>query len=494
MSADPKLKSLEVWFVTGSQVLYGEEVLAQVAANSRQVVEGLNRSSNLPIRVVFKSVATTPESIAELCREAGLAADCVGMICWMHTFSPAKMWIAGLRELAKPLLHLHTQFNRDLPWATIDMDFMNLNQSAHGGREFGHICTRLGKPRKVVVGHWQDTDVHERVAAWMRAAVALHDVRHLKVARLGDNMRQVAVTEGDKVEAQVQLGMEVNGYGIGDLVGRIQDVGEADVDRLVAQYDDTYTMADSLKRDGERRESLRYAARGELGLRAFLESVGANAFTDSFEDLHGMEQLPGIAVQRLMDAGYGFGAEGDWKTAALVRIVKTMTAGLPGGTSFMEDYTYHFHPDGPQVLGAHMLEICPTLAADKPSCEIHPLGIGGKDDPVRLVFTARPGPAINIALIDLGDRFRMLVNEVDAITPEQPLPKLPVARALWSPRPDLKTSAAAWIYAGGPHHMVFSHAATCEQIEDFAEMAGIECLFVDQQTRLRDFKQQLRLG
>jgi L-arabinose isomerase len=402
------------------------------------------------------------------------------------------MWIAGLRVLSKPFVHLHTQFNRDLPWATIDMDFMNLNQSAHGGREFGFICTRMGKPRKVVVGHWQEGEVQQRLGAWMRAAVARHDLQHLKVARLGDNMRQVAVTEGDKVEAQMQLGMEVNGYGIGDLVQQIQDVSDQEVDHLVAEYDDAYVLVDALKPGGDCRPALRYAARAELGLRAFLEDAGANAFTDTFEDLYGLHQLPGIAVQRLMADGFGFGAEGDWKTAALVRVIKTMTLGLSGGSSFMEDYTYHLHPDQPQVLGAHMLEICPTLADGKPSCEIHPLGIGGKSDPVRLVFTAPPGPAVNVAIIDLGDRFRMLVNEVDAVTPEQPLPKLPVARALWTPQPDLKTAAAAWIYAGGPHHTVFSQSANSEHIEDLAEMLGIECVFIDRQTSLRDFKRQLR--
>jgi len=489
---DLKLKSLEVWFVTGSQHLYGEEALAQVAANSRQVVEEINRSESLPIRLVFKPVVTTPDSITQLCLEANASANCVGLVCWMHTFSPAKMWITGLTVLTRPLVHLHTQFNRDLPWGTIDMDFMNLNQSAHGGREFGFICTRLRKPRKVVVGHWKDAEVHARLASWMRAALGLHEMRGLKVARLGDNMRQVAVTEGDKVEAQIQFGAEVNGYGVGDLVEPTQGVSEAEVDRLVAEYDGAYTMAESLKPGGERRDALRAAARGELGLRAFLDSVGARAFTDTFEDLHGMKQLPGLAVQRLMADGYGFGAEGDWKIAAMVRVMKAMAAELPGGTSFMEDYTYHFHPDGNQVLGAHMLEVCPTLAAERPACAIYPLGIGGKDDPVRLTFTAKSGPAINVAMIDLGDRFRMLVNEVDAIVPPEPLPNLPVAAALWSPRPDLKTAAAAWIYAGGPHHTVFSHAVTSEQIEDFAEMLALECLFIDADTRLRDFKQQLR--
>jgi L-arabinose isomerase len=491
MNAKPDLKSLEVWFVTGSQHLYGDEALQQVAANSRQVCEALNASENLPVRVVFQPVVTTPESIAQVCRAANDAANCIGLICWMHTFSPAKMWIAGLLALDKPLLHLHTQFSRDLPWSTINMDFMNLHQSAHGDREFGYICTRLAKPRKVVVGHWEEIDVQQQVAGWMRAAIARHDMRNLKVARLGDNMRQVAVTEGDKVEAQVRLGVEVSGYGVGDLVKWIEDVSDADVDRLVAEYDETYAMVDALKCGGQRRDFLRSAARGELGLRSFLDSVGANAFTDTFEDLHGLEQLPGIAVQRLMADGYGFGAEGDWKTAALVRVMKTMATGLQGGTSFMEDYTYHLDPIGPKVLGAHMLEVCPTLAAAAPSCEIHPLGIGGKDDPVRLVFTTPPGPAINVAMLDLGDHFRMLVNEVDAVEPEQPLPELPVARALWSPRPDLKTAAAAWIYAGGPHHTVFSQAVTSEHIEDFAEMVGIECLFIDQQTRLREFKHQL---
>jgi L-arabinose isomerase len=487
-----ELKSLEAWFVTGSQHLYGNEALEQVAQNSRRVVEGLNGSSRLPIRVVFKPVVTTPESILQLCREANAAADCVGLVCWMHTFSPAKMWIAGLLALDRPLLHLHTQYNRDLPWSTIDMDFMNLNQAAHGDREFGHVCARLHQRRKVVVGHWQDAEVQDRMAVWMRAAAARAEMRGLKVARFGDNMRQVAVTEGDKVAAQVRLGVQVNGYGVGDLAARVRDVSEGQVDRLVKEYDERYALAEALKPGGDRRKSLRTAARIELGLRTFLEGGGFKAFTDTFEDLHGLEQLPGIAVQRLMAEGYGFGAEGDWKTAALTRAVKVMADGLPGGTSFMEDYTYHLDPSGPMVLGAHMLEICPSLAADTPACAIHPLGIGGKADPVRLVFTAPAGPAVNAALLDLGSRFRLLVNEVDAVAPEQPMPRLPVARALWTPRPDLKTAAAAWIYAGGPHHTVFSQAVTSECLEDLAEMSGLECLVIDRQTRLREFRQQLR--
>jgi L-arabinose isomerase len=486
------LKNLEIWFVTGSQHLYGDAALRQVAENARSVVEGLNASGRLPMPVVFKPIVTTPQSILEVCREANSAASCAGLVVWMHTFSPAKMWIAGLTALQKPLAHLHTQFNRDLPWSTIDMDFMNLNQAAHGDREFGFICTRMGKPRKVVVGHWQEAEVQDRLAAWMRAAAGAQELRTLRVARFGDNMRQVAVTEGDKVEAQLRLGVEVHGYGVSELVRRITEVSDADVDRLVAQYEQLYTLASSLKSGCDHRHSLHYAARTELGLRHFLEAGGFMAFTDTFEDLHGLMQLPGLGVQRLMAEGYGFGAEGDWKTAALGRAMKVMAQGLTGGSSFMEDYTYHLDPAGPVVLGAHMLEICPSLAAEKPSCEIHPLGIGGKADPVRLVFTAPPGPAVNAAIIDLGDRFRLLLNEVDVVAPPQPLPKLPVARAIWKPRPDLKTAAAAWIYAGGPHHTVLSQAVTAEQIEDFAEILGIECLKIDGKSQVGNIKNQLR--
>ena len=482
----------EVWFVTGSQHLYGEETLKQVADDSRQIVEGLNGSSRLPIRIVFKPVVTTADSILQTCRDASASPACVGVIAWMHTFSPAKMWIAGLNALKKPLVHLHTQFNRDLPWSTIDMDFMNLNQAAHGDREFGFICARMRVARKVVVGHWQDAEVQDRLAVWQRAAAGLDEMRNLKVARFGDNMRQVAVTEGDKVEAQIRLGVEVNGYGVGDVVRYLEQVSDATIERRTAEYDEQYTMVPALRAGGAQRDALRYAARAELGLRAFLENGSFQAFTDTFEDLHGFSQLPGMAVQRLMADGYGFGAEGDWKTAALVRAMKVMATGLRGGTSFMEDYTYHLDPAGPMVLGAHMLEICSSLASQKPSCEIHPLGIGGKADPVRLVFTTPAGPAINAAMIDMGDRFRLLVNEVDAVDPKQPMPKLPVARALWTPRPDLKVGAAAWIYAGGPHHTVFSQALTSEYLDDFAEMVGLECVRIDGQTRIADFRNQLR--
>jgi L-arabinose isomerase len=446
------------------------------------------------VRVVFKPVLTRPEEIRQLILEANSAPQCVGLVAWMHTFSPAKMWIAGLKSLAKPLLHLHTQFNSDLPWSTIDMDFMNLNQSAHGGREFGFMCSRLRLARKVVVGHWQDPEVLREVGVWTRAAAAKHDLAHAKIARIGDNMREVAVTEGDKVAAQEAFGFSVNGYGVGDVVRFMDEISDSQVDNLCGLYDESYEMADCLRSNGDRRQSLRDAARIELGLRAFLESENFVGYTNTFENLHGFKQLPGIASQRLMADGYGFGAEGDWKAAAMVRASKVMAAGLSGGTSFMEDYTYHLPQGGGQVLGAHMLEICPTIAAGRPSCEVHPLGIGGKEDPVRLVFDTPPGPAVNATVVDLGNRFRMVVSEVDVVSPPESLSKLPVARALWTPRPDLKTAAAAWIYAGGSHHPVFSQALSTEHYEDFAEMTGIELVVIDSNTKLREFKNQLRLG
>jgi L-arabinose isomerase len=441
--------------------------------------------------VIPKPVLTTPEAITQLCTEANASNRCVGIIAWMHTFSPAKMWLGGLRLLAKPVLHLHTQFNRDLPWDSIDMDFMNLNQSAHGDREFGYMATRLGVNRKVVVGHWRDADVHARVGAWSRAAAAWHDWQHLKIARFGDNMREVAVTEGDKVEAQARLGYSVNGYGMGDLAGSVGRISEAAIDRLVSEYDERYTVAEALRPGGERRASLREAAAIELGMRAFLEDGNFHAFTDTFQDLHGLPQLPGIAVQRLMEDGYGFGAEGDWKTAALVRAMKVMSSGLSGGTSFMEDYTYDFGRPA-KVLGAHMLEVCPSIAAETPRCEIHPLSIGGKADPVRLVFTAPAGPAVNASMVQIGNRFRMIVNEVDTVKPDRDLPRLPVARAVWVPKPDLATAAAAWIYAGGAHHTGFSQSLTMEHLEDFADMADVELLCIDDKTQLRHFRHELR--
>ena len=483
---------LEAWFITGSQHLYGPETLEQVDRDSQAIVEGLNGGGSLPIRVVFKPVLKTPEEISAILREADAARNCVGLIAWMHTFSPAKMWIGGLTRLQKPLCHLHTQFNRDIPWSTIDMDFMNLNQSAHGGREFGFICSRLRKNRKVVVGHWKEPVVEGRLAVWLRAAAAWHDSQRLKIARIGDNMRQVAVTEGDKVEAQHRLGYAVNGYGLGDLVAHVEAAEEAAVDALCGEYASTYAMMRGLEKGGTRHGSLRDAARIELGLRSFLDEGGFHAFTDTFENLHGLKQLPGIAAQRLMADGYGFGAEGDWKHAALVRSMKFMAHGLPGGTSFMEDYTYHLDPAGRSVLGSHMLEICPSLASGKPSCEVHPLGIGGKEDPVRLVFDASTGQAVNASVVDMGNRFRMVVNVVDVIEPSQAMPMLPTARALWRPQPELDTAAAAWIHAGGAHHTGFSLALTVEHLEDFSDMAGIELLVIDNETRLRRFRNELR--
>jgi L-arabinose isomerase len=485
-------KELGVWFVAGSQHLYGEATLEKVAQHSREMALQMSQSGKLPVKVVFKPVVTTPDAITELCREANNDHNCIGLITWMHTFSPAKMWIAGLRALQKPFVHLHTQFNRELPWSDIDMDFMNLNQSAHGDREFGFIGSRMRLNRKVIVGFWQDDDVLSSLATWMRAARAWHDTQGARIARFGDNMREVAVTEGDKVEAQIQLGYSVNGYGVGDLVRFVSAVTDMEIDRLVVEYNDSYTVAGSLRPGGSQHHSLREAARIELGMRAFLEDGHFKAFTTTFEDLHGLAQLPGLAVQRLMVEGYGFGAEGDWKTAALVRAMKVMGSGLDGGTSFMEDYTYDLDRERPKVLGAHMLEVCASIAGSKPSLEIHPLSIGGKNDPPRLVFTVPSGPAINATLLDMGNRFRMVVNEVDVIQPEKPLSKLPVASAVWVPRPNLKIAANGWILAGGAHHTGFSQSVTKSHLEDFAEMAGMEFLVIDNHTDLANFKNELK--
>ena len=486
------LGPLEIWFVTGSMNLYGDEVLRQVTEDSRQIAGGLDGADAIPVNVIFKPVLTTPESILQLCREANAAPACVGLVAWMHTFSPAKMWIAGLSALQKPLLHLHTQFNRDLPWAAIDMDFMNLNQSAHGDREFAYLETRLRLARSTVGGHWQDPAVAVRIGTWSRAACGWHEAHVLKIARFGDNMREVAVTEGDKTEAQMRFGFSVNTYGVSELAAAVRAVADSDADRLVAEYDDTYEMAAGLRPGGDQRPALREAARIEVALRGFLESGGFRAFNDTFEDLDGLIQLPGIAVQRLMADGYGFGAEGDWKSAALVRLMKVMATGLPGGTSFMEDYTYHFGSGDALVLGAHMLEICPSISGARPSCEIHPLSIGGKSDPVRLVFTASPGPAITVGLLDLGDRFRLVLNEVEVVAPVERLERLPVARAVWAPRPDLATAAETWLMAGGPHHTSFSQALDPRHLSEFAEMAGVELLVIDDRTTVSDFRNAMR--
>ncbi|NPV67373.1 MAG: L-arabinose isomerase [Anaerolineae bacterium] len=486
------LSKYEIWFLVGSQKLYGPQVLEQVAQHAQTIVRALDSSPAIPARVVYKPVLTTAEEIQEVCLAANSAPNCAGVITWMHTFSPAKNWIAGLKALQKPLAHLHTQFNQDLPWATIDMNFMNLNQSAHGDREYGFMVSRLRLNRKVIVGHWEDPEVHAQIGAWARAACGWLDSQSMKVARFGDNMRFVAVTEGDKVEAQIRFGYQVNGYGLGDLAAYVQQVSPVEVDTLIAEYLDTYEVAAELRPGGARHQSVRDAAQIEVGLRRFLADGGFTAFTTTFENLHGLKLLPGLAVQRLMAEGYGFGAEGDWKTAALVRTMKVMSAGLNGGTSFMEDYTYHLNPGGMWVLGAHMLEVCPSIASGKPRLEVHPLSIGGKEDPARLVFDARPGPALNVSIVDMGNRLRMIVNTVDVVEPPAQMPRLPVARALWRPHPNLKVAAAAWIYAGGAHHTGFSQALTVEHMQDLAEMVDVEFLLIDEKTDLRQFKNEIR--
>jgi L-arabinose isomerase len=486
------LKELEVWFVTGSQHLYGEETLQQVAQHSQEIAKALNDASQIPVRVTFKPTVKSTEEIYAICQEANVAKNCIGIIAWMHTFSPAKMWITGLKILKKPLLHLHTQFNRDIPWNDIDMDFMNLNQSAHGDREFGFIMTRMRLNRKVVVGHWQDEQVRDQINAWARAAAGWNDWQGAKFVRFGDNMRYVAVTDGDKVEAEYKFGYSVNTHGIGDLVKVINEVSDADLNKLIQEYGDTYKLAAGLQKGGDKHQSLIDAAKIEIGLRTFLQEGGFKGFSDTFEDLHGMTQLPGIAAQRLMKEGYGFAGEGDWKTAALVRAMKVMGSGLPGGNAFMEDYTYHFDPNNPLVLGSHMLEVDASLAEGEISCEVHPLGIGGKADPVRLVFNSSAGPALNASIIDMGNRFRLIVNEVEAVNATNDLPKLPVARVLWKPYPDMKTGCAAWIYAGGAHHTAYSQNLTAEHMEDFAAFAGIEYVLIGKNTNLYQLKNELR--
>ncbi len=481
----------EIWFVTGSQHLYGNETLKQVAENSQQIVKGFNDSKQIPVKIVYKPTVKSPDEITSVCQEANASKNCIGIITWMHTFSPAKMWIRGLSILNKPICHLHTQFNAEIPWETIDMDFMNLNQSAHGDREFGFIMSRMRKKRKVVVGHWQEERVQKKLGIWSRVVLGWDELQNLKVARIGDNMREVAVTEGDKVEAQIRFGFSVNGFDSSDVVKHINKVSESELNNLLAVYEASYKLTPSLLNGGDQRDSLVEAARIELGLRAFLEEGGFKAFTDTFENLGALKQLPGIAVQRLMADGYGFGGEGDWKTAAMVRALKVMNYGLEGGTSFMEDYTYHFTPQKSYVLGSHMLEICSSIADGKPTCEVHPLGIGGKEDPARLVFNVAPGDAINVSLVDMGNRFRLIVNEVEAVKPMADLPKLPVARVLWDAKPDLDVAATAWILAGGAHHTVYSQVVTTEYMEDFADIAGIELLVIDEKTTVRDFKDKI---
>jgi L-arabinose isomerase len=489
-----KIAAYELWFATGSQHLYGPETLKQVAADSAEIAKALDASPAIPVKVVFKPVLVSPDSVTKLVMAANNTPACIGLITWCHTFSPSKMWINGLKVLNKPALHLHTQYNRDIPWAAIDMDFMNLNQAAHGDREHGFIWSRLRLPRKVVVGYWQETAVQEKIGAFARAASAWADWQSAKFARFGDNMREVAVTEGDKVSAQFKFGYAVNYHPVGDLVKVIGEVADKDIDTLAAEYEDTYEVAADLRKGGARAGLVRTQARIELGMRAFLTQGGFKGFTTTFEDLWGLEQLPGLAVQRLMASGYGFGAEGDWKTSALVRAMKVMATGLKGGTSFMEDYTYHLDPANKCILGAHMLEVCPSIASAKPKLEAHPLGIGGKKDPARLVFNTPPGPAVGATLLDLGNRFRLLVNDLDVIAPPHPMPKLPVAQAMWKPRPSLEESCEAWIYAGGAHHTSFSQAVTGEMLEDFATIADVEFVSINAKTTIPEFKRDLRLG
>ncbi len=486
------LKGYEIWFITGSQHLYGDEALMQVACHAEKMVRSMDDDPAIPIHLICKPVVTSPEEIERVCREAAGSPACIGTVFWMHTFSPAKMWIGGLTALGKPFVHLHTQFNRDIPWDTIDMDFMNLNQSAHGDREFGFMVSRLRLSRTVIVGHWEDPSVRESLGRWARAAGAAADARSMKVARFGDNMREVAVTEGDKVEAQMKFGFSVNGFGIGDLVEHMEAVQPGQVQDLMDEYTQSYTAAPGLMEDPEGRRRVEDAAAIELGMRSFLEEGNYSAFTTTFENLHGLKQLPGLAVQRLMADGYGFGAEGDWKTAALTRIMKVMAGGMQGGTSFMEDYTYHLEPGNMMVLGAHMLEVCPSIASGRPSLEVHDLGIGGKEAPARLTFNTAPGKALNASLIDMGNRFRLLINEVESVEPPYDLPNLPVARVLWKPFPDLPTAAEAWIHAGGAHHTVFTQALDSGHLEIFAEITGIECLVIDRSTTIRQLKHEIR--
>lgn len=481
-----------LWFLTGSQSLYGEDTLRQVAEQSRRIARALDEDPGIPAAVRWRPVLTDAEAIRRTMLQAGADDDCVGVITWMHTFSPAKMWIAGLNALLKPLLHLHTQENVALPWASIDMDFMNLNQAAHGDREHAHIQTRLGMARTTVAGHTTDPAVRARIASWVRAARGCAELRTLRLARFGDNMRDVAVTEGDKVEAQIRFGASVSAFGVNDLSAAVGAVPDHRVGELAEEYEQTYSVVPELRSGGERHPALRDAARIELGLRDFLAAGSYQAFTTNFEDLGGLAQLPGIAVQRLMADGHGFGAEGDWKTALLLRALKSAAAGLPGGTSFMEDYTYHLVPGRELILGAHMLEVCPSIAAGVPRCEVHPLSIGGRQDPVRLVFDAAPGPGLVVGLADLGDRFRLVANEIDLVAPPEPLPRLPVARAVWAPRPDFRTSAEAWLSAGGPHHTVLSQAVTTEILADLAEMTGVELLVIDGDTEVARFRREMR--
>lgn len=479
------IKNYEFWFITGSQHLYGPETLEQVANDSKNIVDGLNKSGKLPCKIVFKPVVKTPAEITAIFKEASYDDKCAGVITWMHTFSPSKMWINGLKDFKKPYLHFHTQFNRTIPWNEIDMDFMNLNQSAHGDREHGFIGARLRMPRKIVVGYWEDEVPQTKVANWMRSAAGYAISQNFKMVRFGDNMRQVAVTEGDKVESQIKLGWDVEYHGIGDLVDVMSKVTDAEVDAKMAEYTSKYTM------NTDKVDSVRYQAKTEIALEKIFEENNYSAFTTNFEDLWGMDQLPGLAAQNLMAKGYGFGGEGDWKVAAMTAIMKAMSEGLDGGTAFMEDYTYHLEQGNEHILGAHMLEVCPTVAEGEVKIEVHELGIGGKNPPARLVFDSKDGDAIVISLVDMGGRLRLIVNDVEACNPLQKMPNLPVAGVMWKPLPDLATSAEAWILAGGAHHSVLSYTLTAEQMHDWANMMGIEFIHINKNTTIPEFEKEL---
>ncbi|ACB09025.1 L-arabinose isomerase [Thermotoga sp. RQ2] len=482
------LKQYEFWFLVGSQYLYGLETLKKVEQQASKIVDSLNDDPIFPSKIVLKPVLKSSSEITEIFEKANADPKCAGVIVWMHTFSPSKMWIRGLSINKKPLLHLHTQYNREIPWDTIDMDYMNLNQSAHGDREHGFIHARMRLPRKVVVGHWEEKEVREKIAKWMRVACAIQDGRMGQIVRFGDNMREVASTEGDKVEAQIKLGWSINTWGVGELAERVKAVPEREVEELLTEYREKYIMPE----DEYSLKAIREQAKIEIALREFLKEKNAIAFTTTFEDLHDLPQLPGLAVQRLMEEGYGFGAEGDWKAAGLVRAIKVMGTGLPGGTSFMEDYTYHLTPGNELVLGAHMLEVCPTIAKEKPRIEVHPLSIGGKADPARLVFDGQEGPAVNASIVDMGNRFRLVVNKVLSVPIERKMPKLPTARVLWKPMPDFKRATTAWILAGGSHHTAFSTAIDIEYLIDWAEALEIEYVVIDENLDLEDFKKELR--
>ena len=485
-------KNYEIWFVAGTQNLYGDSALVEIESNSAAISKSLNSNKSIITNIISKGIVKTSQEVKNLFIEANSNSNCIGIICWMHTFSPSRMWIDGLKSLSKPLLHLHTQYNKHIPWDSIDMNYMNVHQSAHGDREFGYITARMNIPRKIVVGHFKDKSSIDKISKWNRAAIGTMEMKKMKIARFGDNMRDVAVTEGDKIDAQIKFNIDVNGYGISELSKQINTFTDKQINILLEDYYESYNVDDELMYNGSRHQDLKDAAVIELALRNFLIDGRYSGFTDTFEDLGSLKQLPGISVQRLMNEGYGFGAEGDWKVASLVRIIKSMTYDLNGGTSFMEDYTYHLNSDESLVLGSHMLEVCPSISDGKLSCEVHPLGIGGKNNPVRLVFNSKKGPALNVSMIDLGRRFRLIVSKVESVQINETLPLLPVARALWKPLPNLDIAAHSWILSGASHHTCFTFDLEIDHIIDFAEMNNIELIVIDEKTNILDIKNQLK--